>query len=308
MMESKKEGKRGLGALNMQVLRTFVTVAETGSFSNAAKALEIAQPTVSFQIASMEDMLGATLLHRRPRPELTPVGRDVYTRARIILSRVAELEASLDQFSQLESGQIRIGLSAPRYGLSLIAAFMRERPGLDVVTVSGNSQDLLALLEENRIDIAILGLPEATKGFTCRLAENIYVCAWLPAGDPLAGRSAIDMETVASLPLVMREAGSVTRLVFEQACAQNGLTPNVRLNVHSRESVREAVAAGIGAGIVFNTEANYDARVNFVPIEPRITAGTYLVYPEALFDLPAVKALVELSERKTVAPAAIRGE
>ncbi len=297
-MVQKKDGKRGLGALSLQVLRTFVTVAETGSFSNAAKQLEIAQPTVSFQIASVEEMLGATLFHRRPKPELTSVGRDVYTRVRIILSRVNELEASLDQFKQLELGQIRIGISAPRCALSLIGMFMRDHPGVDVHTIAGNSDDLLRLLEQNRIDIAIAGLPQAVTDFNCRLIEAIHLCAWLPAGDALAGRSAIDLETLATLPLVMREQGSITRRIFESACAEKGLTPDVRLTIHSRESVREAVAAGVGAGIVFNSEANFDSRVSFIPIEPQLVAGTYLIYPETLCDLPAVRAFVDLVERK----------
>ena len=297
-MEQKKDGKRGLGALSLQVLRTFVTVAETGSFSNAAKLLEIAQPTVSFQIAAVEDMLGATLFHRRPKPELTSIGRDVYTRVRIILSRVNELEASLDQFKQLELGQIRIGISAPRCAMSLIGAFMRAHPGVDVHTIAGNSDDLLGLLEQNRIDIAVAGLPQAVTDFNCRLIEAIHLCAWLPAGDALAGRSAIDLDTVAALPLVMREQGSITRRIFESACAEKNLPPDIRLTLHGRESVREAVAAGVGAGIVFNSEANFDSRVSFIPIEPRIFAGTYLIYPETLSDLPAVRAFVDLTERK----------
>jgi DNA-binding transcriptional LysR family regulator len=68
----------------------------------------------------------------------------------------------------------------------------------------------------------------------------------------------------------------------------------VRLQVHSRESVREAVAAGIAAGVVFNSEADADSRVTSVPIHPQINAGTYIVYLKEMTDLPTVKGLLDI--------------
>lgn len=299
----KREGKRDIGGLSLQVLRTFVTVADTGSFSNTAKLLDVSQPTVSLQIANIEETLGVTLFHRRPRPELTTIGREVCNRARIILGRVSELETSLDQLKLLERGQLTLGISAPRRGLSLLAEFMRAFPSVAVRTVSGNSDDLLEQLEQNRIDAAVLALPDPIDTMGCALVEDIHLCAWFPVNHPLARRDALSLAEVIDLPLVMRETGSVTRRLFERACERAALTPQVRLQVHSRESVREAVAAGIAAGVVFNSEADADSRVTSVPIVPRIQAGTYLVYLKEMTDLPTVKSLLDLVADQVLASA-----
>ena len=289
-----RESKRDLGGLSLQVLRTFVTVADTGNFSNAAKLLSISQPTVSLQIANIEEAFGVTLFHRRPRPELTSIGREICKRARIILGRVGELEASLDQLKLLERGQLTLGISAPRLGLRLLAQFMRVFPSVAVRTVSGNSDDLLDQLEQNRIDAAVVGLLEPIDSVGCTLVEDIHLCAWMPVDHPLAKRKSVTLTQIAGSALVMRESGSVTRRLFERACAEAGLTPQVRLNVHSRESVREAVSAGIGLGVVFNSEASTDVAVACVPIVPRIFAGTYIVYLKDMADLPTVQGLLQL--------------
>lgn len=290
----KREGKRDIGALSLQVLRTFVTVADTGSFSNAAKILSISQPTVSMQIANIEEILGVTLFHRRPRPELTTIGREVCNHARIILGRVGELETGIDQLKMLERGHLAIGISAPRTGLFLLAEFMRAFPSVVVRTVSGNSDDLLEQLEQNRIDAAIVGLLDPIENMGCSLLEDIHLCAWLPVDHPLTGQKSLSLSDVVAMPMVMRESGSVTRRLFESACTKLELTPQIRLNVHSRESVREAVAAGIGIGIVFSSESNFDSRVAPIPIEPKIFAGTYIVHLKEMSDLPTVQGLLQL--------------
>jgi DNA-binding transcriptional LysR family regulator len=246
------------------------------------------------QIANIEETFGVILFHRRPRPELTTIGREICNRARIILGRVAELETSLDQLKLLERGQLAIGISAPRLGLSLLAEFMRAFPAVAVRTVSGNSDDLLEQLEQNRIDAAVVALLDPIEHSGCKLVEHIHLCAWLPVDHPLVGRQSLSLAEVGKLPLVMRESGSVTRRLFERACAREGVTPQVRLQVHSRESVREAVAAGIAAGVVFNSEADADSRVTSVPIHPQINAGTYIVYLKEMTDLPTVKGLLNI--------------
>ena len=301
---AKRESKRDIGGLSLQVLRTFVTVADTGSFSNTAKLLDVSQPTVSLHIANIEETFGVVLFHRRPRPELTAIGREICNRARLILGRVSELETSLDQLKLLERGQLTIGISAPRLGLSLLADFMRAFPSVAVRTVSGNSDDLLDQLEQNRIDAAVVALLDPIDSIGYTLVEDIHLCAWLPVDHPLAGREALSLTEVADLPLVMREMGSVTRRLFERDCARADLTPQVRLQVHSRESVREAVAAGIAAGVVFNSEADADSRVTSVPIAPKITAGTYVVYLKEMSDLPTVKGLLDLVSDQLPLPAA----
>jgi DNA-binding transcriptional LysR family regulator len=91
----------------------------------------------------------------------------------------------------------------------------------------------------------------------------------------------------------MREAGSMTRAMLERAFAARGLSPQVRLEVGSREAAREAVAAGIGIGVVLDGELGEDGRLAPVPIQaPPILGSVYAVaLPESL-GLPAVRAFI----------------
>lgn len=288
--------RRKLGGLNLQSLRTFQTVAEHNSFSRAASLLNVSQPTVSFQISNMESLFGITLFHRRPRLELTTVGRELLNRTRIILSRIDDLEVSLDELQMLQRGQLSLGFSAPRRALVLVARFMQAYPAIEVRTIAANTHELVEHLEQYRIDMAVVGLLEPLENIGCQLIEPIRLSVWLPKDHPLAGRPSLGLEEVASLPLVLREQGSVTRSAFERACIKRDIKPQVRLQVHGREAVREAVAAGIGVGVIFNTEAAHDDRIRHVPIvNPSITAGTYLIYLNEMLGLPAVQAMLDLA-------------
>lgn len=292
----RSDAPRKLGSLNLQTLRTFVAVAECNSFSRAAGLLNVSQPTVSFQIANIESLFGVVLFHRRPRLALTSAGRELFNRTRIILSRIEDLELSLDELSMLQRGQISIGFSAPRCAMTLVSRFMRAHPAIDVRTATGNTNDLIGQLEEHRIDIAVVSLLEPPDNLGSQLIEPVRLCVWLPKDHDLAGRPSLGLEELTTLPLVMREPGSVTRTAFERACVKRELKPQARFNVQGREAVREAVAAGIGVGLVFNTEADHDDRIACVPIaNPSIIGGTYLIYLSEMLELPPVRALLELA-------------
>ena len=294
--EAPQDSRRKLGGLNLQSLRTFFTVAECNSFSRAANLLNVSQPTVSFQIANMETLFGITLFHRRPKLELTAVGRELFNRARIILSRIDDLELSLDELQMLQRGQLSLGFSAPRLALTMVSQFMQAYPAIDVRTVSANTNQLIEHLEQYRIDMAVVGLLEPLENVGCQLIEPVHLSVWLPRDHALAGRTSLGLEEVASLPMVLREQGSVTRSAFERACVKRDLKPQIRLQVQGREAVRESVAAGIGVGVIFNTEAAHDERICHVPIvNPSISAGTYLIYLHEMRELPAVQAMLDLA-------------
>ena len=128
------------GGLSIGALRTFVAVVDAGSFSKAAIVLGVTQPNVSNQITAMEQICGFRLLNRRSQTQsLTDSGRDIYVRARIVLSRMADLETAANMFSNLRRGQLSIGFSSPTAALGAISRFMRAYPDIEVQTRTGNA-------------------------------------------------------------------------------------------------------------------------------------------------------------------------
>ncbi len=278
------------GGISLAALRCLVAVAEGGSLSRAAEQLGISQPTVSVTLAGLERAAGTLLLHRRPRVALTEAGREMLVRARLVLSRMQELEGSVSAFRALRRGSLAVGFSTPAFAMPMIAAFLRDHPVISLRTRLGNTAGLLEALAACEIEVAVMTLIDPVEGMACRKLADQRLVACLPRrGAP----ARISLEEVAAGPLVLREPGSMTRRMLERALASRGLAPQIRLEVGSREAAREAIAAGIGLGVVLDGELGGDARLAAVPLDgPPILGGVHVVaLPESL-DLPAVQAFI----------------
>jgi DNA-binding transcriptional LysR family regulator len=283
-------GGRREGGISLSALRCLVAVAEGGSLSRAAEQLGVSQPTVSVALAGLERAAGTLLLHRRPRVALTEAGRDMLVRARLVLSRMQELEGSVSAFRGLSRGSLAVGFSTPAFAMPMIATFLAAHPAIAIRTRLGNSAGLLRALSACEIEVAVMTLIDPVEGMACtKLADQLLV-ACMPRADAPAR---ITLERLAAGPLVLREAGSMTRLMLERALAARGLVAAVRLEVGSREAAREAIAAGIGIGVVLDGELGGDSRLAAVPIAgPAIGGEVQAVALAESLDLPAVAAFI----------------
>jgi DNA-binding transcriptional LysR family regulator len=279
------------GGISLAALRCFVAVADSGSLSRAADQLGISQPTVSITLTALERAAATLLLHRRPRLALTDAGRDMLVRARLVLSRMQELQESISAFRGLSRGSLAVGLSTPFFAMPMIAAFLRAHPAISLRTRLGNTSGLLEALAACEIEVAVMTLVDPVEGMACTWLADQHLVACVPRG---TAAGPITLAQLAAGPLVLRERGSMTRLMLERALAAHGLVPKVRLEVGSREAAREAVAAGIGTGVVLDGELGDDNRLAPVPIAaPPIGGGVYAVaLPESLA-LPTVAAFVD---------------
>ncbi|MES2956677.1 MAG: LysR family transcriptional regulator, partial [Pseudomonadota bacterium] len=152
-------------ALNLDQLRTLVTIADLGSFAGAARALHLAAPTVSLHVAELESRLGAELLLRqRQRVVPTGVGQALIERARRLL---ADVDATLDEVArQVEgrAGRVRLGASTGALAWLLpqaLAGMGRDHPGVDVQVAVLTSQEALSRVQDGTLDIGLVALPQA---------------------------------------------------------------------------------------------------------------------------------------------------
>lgn len=290
-LSNEAPGERRESRISLAALRCFVAVVEGGGLSRAAENLGLSQPTVSVTLAGLERACGTLLLHRRPRVLLTDAGRDMLVRARLVLTRMQELEGSLNAFRGLSRGSLAVGFSTPFFAMPMIAAFLRDYPGMALRTRLGNTAGLLEALAGCEIEVAVMTLLDPVEGMACTKLADQRLVACMPRG---AAPLSISLERVAAGPLVLREPGSMTRLMLERALASRNLVPQVRLEVGSREAAREAIAAGIGIGVVLDRELGEDTRLAAVPIEATdISGGVYAVASPESLELPAVGAFIE---------------
>ena len=173
----------------LRQLEYLVAIAETGTFSAAAKMTFVSQPSLSAQIKDVEDHLGAPLLERgRHGALLTPMGHDIVARARIILREVEELKALARESEGTLAGRLKLGVVRtvgpyllPQVTRQLHAAY----PDLRLFVREERTMDLQDHLSDGRFDV-VLSTPEdhANSKSHDVVTENIYVC--VAPDDPLA--------------------------------------------------------------------------------------------------------------------------
>lgn len=288
--------REGTG-LSIGALRAFVGVVDHGSFSRAAAAMGVSQPNISNQINALEQACGARLLNRRSQDQsLTDVGRELYTRARLVISRMEDFEATARLFGSIKRGRLVIGFSTPPIAMPLIAEYRRTYPDIEIGSRLGNTQSLIRDVMECRIDVAIASLLEPDAGLACHLLREQGLNLLVPVDHPFAQREAIDVKDLAGLALILREEGSVTRALTELALAWAGASASPAFVAESREAVKEAAACGIGFGCVLDGEAGRDARLKSLPIRGfQRRAGVYVVSLRESAGIPALGAFLGLA-------------
>jgi DNA-binding transcriptional LysR family regulator len=281
-------------ALSLSGLRAFVTVVETESFSKAAEKLGLSQPTVSLQVQALEQACGVRLLIRSRKPALTREGRELLVKARLVLGGLQELEGAISGFRNLTHGRIAVGFSSPQHALPMLARFLEAHPQVEVSTHAGNTDSLLGDIAACRVDVAVVTLEHLPAGFRCLQVgrQRLALCVRRDANR--AGRRAVRLEQLIDQPVILREPGSMTRRMFERVCTELSISPKHRLEVCTREALKEAVACGLGAGIVLDGEFGSDERLQIVRLAaPVPEAGVYAICLEGTQELPAIAAFLK---------------
>ena len=282
--------------MNHAQLRAFHSVAEEGGFTRAAEALNVTQPTLSGQVRALEDAYGVKLFERRGRGvEPTDLGQALHAVTRRLFDLESEAEQLLTAARGLRRGRLRVGADAPYHVVPLLAAFNRRHPGIELALSFGNSEAVLQELFARRSDVAVL--PDSPKDdrLYARAFRRERLVVFVDRGHPWARRRAVRLAELAGRRLVLREPGSTTRALFEAALRARGIAPAGVLEVGSREAVREAVAAGLGIGAVFESEFGNDDRLHPLALRDATLAATE--YAACLQDrraTPVVSAFLEM--------------
>lgn len=249
-------------------LRSFHAVATQGSFTKAAEALHITQPTLSGQVKALEQRYGVELFKRHGRHvELTDFGKSALALTRQLFHYAAEVEQLLLSARGLTIGHLAVGADSPYLITPLLAQFQRRYPGIQISIRYGNSEQVMAWLHAGRCDIAIVpNMPvEDERLHTLPLASDQLVL-FVSGEHPWYGRRTVAIEDLAGQRIILREPGSRTRAIFEQALSERGVELTDKMEISSREGVREAVAAGFGIGVVSETELGGDQRFKSIKV------------------------------------------
>lgn len=277
-------------------LKAFHAVARWGGFSAAARKINLTQPAVSDHISRLEETYGVQLFVRSSRSaSLTDVGRKLFVLSEKWLEAETEARDLLLRARGLREGRLNIGADAAVHVLPLLRRFRQRYPAVSVSLTAGNSDTLLAGLQNLDTDFAVVADKPDDPRFRARRLSRAAIAAFCAATHPLAARASISLEHLVREPLVLREQGSVTRRLFDQVCRQRKLALPAPVEIEGREAAREAVAAGLGLGMTSKAEFPDDPRLHLLEISDwHAEMNEWLVCLEARTGLHMISALLEL--------------
>ena len=295
--------------MDIKQLRSFCTVAEKGGFSVAAKALGVSQPTVSFQVSSLEDELGTKLFDRRGRTStITKSGEVLYQYSRRILELSSEAEQAIEQLKGLVRGRLIIGASTipGEYILpDLLRRFRLGFPGIEVQLIVDDTKGITKRVIENEVELGIVGAAEKTGKlvYTKFVTDKLVLVA--PANNGWFGKTSATLEELRKVPVVVREVGSGTRTSMEQKLKQLGVSKhefNVAMTLGSTAAVIRAVECGAGVSVVSERAVERDVELGLV--EKLDMEGIdmerdfFIVYRRQKAHSPAAAALLQFIDQE----------
>ncbi len=242
-------------------MRVFRAVAHHLNFSRAAEELLLTQPAVTQQIKALEDEFGVPLFHRGGgRIALTPSGKALLPFAESIRVLGEDALVAVAEAHGEQAGELALGASQTigQYLLPhLVAGFLAQQPRVRLTARSGNSDAMLQLLVAREIGMALIEGPEQRRDVRIEPFMEDHMVLVVPAGHPWAG-SEIAAASLETQPLLMREFGSGSRRVVEQALQAAGLELrrlksrqlHADMEFDSTEALLSAVEAGLGVTFV----------------------------------------------------------
>ena len=282
-------GKFGGRSLDFGQLEAFVQVAAHNSFSRAAEALQLTQPSITARIQSLERVLGEELFERSGRGvSLSDAGTVFLPHAERILQMLQEAKDNLEEVRSVQAGSLRLGsaLTVSTYVLPrILRTFHSRHAGVEVVVHTGRSEQVLKMLLSDEVQVGLVGSlthPDVE-------SINLYADEVILVSDPehpFAANGEATIEEVGSQPVILSDRGSSYYSLIHGFFRQAGVVPNVAMELDSIEATKRMVEEGLGIALLPR-----------VCLERELKQG--LLAEVAVTNAPAISRQIALIYRKS---------
>lgn len=234
-------------------LKTFITVADLGSFSKSSDVLYVTQPAITQQIKSLEKTIGCKLLRRQGgKIVLTEEGERLYRKAKLLLESYDNLVKEMSQLKKDIKDTLYIG-SSPTFGEyklpKLIVDFQKLYPGITVKFYVDTSKKIEDSVLNGLINVGVVDKEVDSKINSVELfIDELVLC--VGKDHELAKKDIIEPEDLYTIDLVMREAYSCTRKTVKETLEAMGINfelLNIKIETNSIRSIMNIVKSGCGA-------------------------------------------------------------
>jgi len=294
--------------MTLQQLRYFLAAIEHGSFSAAADALHLAQPSLSDQIRRLEGELGVGLFVRTGRQlVLTEAGRALRPAAEATLAAATHAISSVAEVREMTGGTATFGTfgDAPSWlVVNVVAGFRRRHPAVRVRILGLNSSDVAEEVRAGRIEAAVVVLPIDDQGLDVRpvLREEVLYAS----ADPARVREPVAIEQLAHVPLVLYDARwggqDPTRRALAARAQRAGVRIEPAIEVEGMASALELAARGLGDTLVsarhVRRRAGFPSVLRTAPFAEPLEEAFAFISRRGVPLSPASRELVVLVERQ----------
>jgi LysR family hydrogen peroxide-inducible transcriptional activator len=240
--------------MEIHQLRYFCAVARNGTFTQAAKAEHVAQPSLSQQILKLEAELGARLFDRLPRSaRLTVFGKAFLPKAERILSEFEQAKTEMREMAGDDKGDVVLGIipTIASYLLpKILAGFSRRYRRVNIRIVEDITSTLMDRLRQGEVDAAIVALPVPGDELACMDLFEEPFFAVLPENHPNAARKAIAFADLKNDPFLLLREGHCFRDSVIAACSEANVQPKVVFEGGQFSTILAMVQAGLGVSAV----------------------------------------------------------
>ena len=283
--------------MTLTQLRAFHLVAQAGGFSLAARATGLTQPTLSAQVKALEATYSVALFDRQGRSvRTTPAGQSLYTITTRLFGAEDEARALLTDGRALVRGHLRVSADSAYHVMPILAELKRRYSALTFALKIDNSANVLSQLIDHGADVGVMAkVTSDPRIHSMKLREDRLVL-FVPRDHASARQRKHKIADLNGRDIVIRERGSITREVFEVGLAAAKVVPGALIEVETREGVREAVAAGFGVGVVFDSEFGSDSRFQKLDlVDADLTVGEYVICLQERRRLALVRAFLDVA-------------
>lgn len=279
-------------------------IAEERNISRAAEKLHLAQPSLSQQLAKLEQELGVTLFERTTASvELTHAGKQFMSGAMQIIDRVEQLKKEMEDVAELRKGQLTIG-SMPMTGAywlpKVLPLFKNKYPGIEVMLIEETSADLEAATSRGQTDLSLLSLPlqDAFIDWVPMIEEEIGIA--FPMHHPKSNQTMVILNELREEPFILLKNGQGLRNMALERCIEEGFEPKIVFESSNIETVKAMVAAGMGIAFVpkfLSREKEVASQTKFISLNPRMHRTLVLAYRKNRYLTKAAQAFIETTKQ-----------
>ena len=281
-------------------LQIFEAVVRLESFSRAAEALYLTQPTVSMQVGKLAETLGHPLFEQiGKRVFLTEAGRVMHSCCQEVFASMEAAQMALANMAGLKQGRVRISAvtTAEYFIPGMLGEFRVRYPAVEIALQVLNRRQVLERFVENLDDLYIMGQPpeELNARATAFLANPLVVVA--ARAHPLARKKTIPLARLAEESIVVREAGSGARKAMERLFSEAHLPMRIGMELGSNEAIKQAVAGGLGVAVLSSHALPYKGKGRSLAVLDvegfPLNKCWYLVCPKGKKLTPVARAFYE---------------